>query len=126
MNPAMPWIEHLMQDEGLSYVDARALLDGYELIPYVENGEHMATLLKKNAEVHFAGFKQYRGKGHITARRLKSFFLPILEREGFLTTKLAKDEPSRFIERLGFVKIGSSVSHDIYMLTELKVLEKKQ
>jgi GNAT superfamily N-acetyltransferase len=122
----MPWIEHLMEDEGLSYEDARDMLDGYDFIPYVEDGVHMATLLKKNSEVHFAGFKEYRGKGYITRRRLKEFLLPILKSEGFLTTKLHKDEPSRFIEKLGFVKVGESLGHNIYMMTELKVLEKKQ
>jgi hypothetical protein len=125
MNPAMPWIEHLMEDEGLSYEDARSMLDGFEMIPYVEDGVHMATLLKMNSEVHFSIFKTFRGK-NITRRRLKEFLLPILKREGFLTTKLHKDEPSRFIEKLGFVKVGESLSHNIYMMNELKVLEKKQ
>lgn len=124
MNPAMPWIEHLTQDEGLTYAQARALLDGYEAIPCVMDGEHIATLLKKNAEVHVAGFKQYRGKGRITRRCLREFLLPILAAEGFLTTKLANDEPDDFVTRLGFVLIGQSPSHRIYMLTKIRLLEK--
>lgn len=126
MNPAMPWIEHLMQDEGLSYEAAREMLEGYEFIPYVENGEHMATLLKKNAEVHFAGFKQYRGKGYITRRRLREFLEPILKREGFLTTKLADGEPDVFIKKLGFVEMGRFGDKRVFMLTAIRALEKKQ
>jgi hypothetical protein len=126
MNPAMPWIEHLMQDEGLTYAQAREMLEGYECVPYVENGEHMATLIKKNAEVHFAGFKQYRGKGYITRRRLREFLQPILDKEGFLTTKLAEGEPDKFITKLGFVEVGRSTSHRVFMLTSIKPLEKPE
>lgn len=126
MNPALPWIEHLMADEGLSYAQAREALEGYEAIPFVEDGKHMATLIQRNAEVHFAGFKQYRGKGQITARRLRTFLLPILQQRGFLTTKLAKGEPDVFIRKLGFKKIGESPSHRIYMLTRIRLLEKPQ
>lgn len=126
MNPAMPWIEHLMQDEGLTYLQARELLDGYEAIPYIKDGVHLATLLKKNAEVHVAGFKQYRGKGYVSRRCLRELILPLLEEEGFLTTKLAAGEPDDFITRIGFVQIGESPSHRIYMLTKIRFLEKSQ
>lgn len=125
MNPAMPWIEHLMQDEGLSYRDARRMLDGYEAIPYVEDGEHKATLIKKNAEVHFAFFKKYRGKGVVTRTRLKAFFKPILDKEGFLTTKLAEGEPDSFIKRLGFSEIGKTASHRIFIINSIAPLEKR-
>lgn len=124
MNLRGPWIEHLMQDEGLSYPQACDYLDGYEFIPYVENDEHMASLAKKGAEVHFAIYKQYRGR-HISRRRLKQFFLPILQKEGFLVTKLAKNEPEDFIVRLGFGQIGESPSHRIYMINDITLLEKR-
>lgn len=122
MNPRMPWIEHLMQDEGLSYRDAVAMLEGWECLPYVEDGEHMATLIKRGAEVHFAAFHQYRGRGYINRTRLRRFLQPILDQEGFLTTKLSPDEPDVFIRRLGFAEIGRSESHRIYMLNEIKQL----
>ena len=119
------WIEHLMQDEGLSYPQARELLEGYEAIQYVENGEHLATLIKKNAEVHFAGFKQYRGKGFVTRRRLREFLLPILEKEGFLITKIGANDSDKFITRIGFVEIGKSqAGQRIFMLTSIRYLEK--
>ena len=125
MNIRGPWIEHLMQDEGLSYPDASALLDGWEFHPYVEDGEHMATLIKRGAEVHFAIYRQYRHQGNITARRLRAFFLPILESEGFLTTKLGEsDKTEGFIKRLGFVEMGrTSAGQKTYILTSIKPLE---
>lgn len=127
MNVRGPWIEHLMQDEGLSYPDAAKQLEGYEAIPFVENGEHMATLIKKNAEVHFAAYRQYRGKGSINARRLRAFLLPILEAEGFLVTKVSKEENDVFIRRLGFGQIGETqTGMRIYMLNEIKFLGEAQ
>ena len=122
MNPLLPWIEHLMQDEGLSYRDARLQVEGWEPIPYVEDGVHMATLIKRGAEVHFSIFRQYRHRGYVTRARLRAFLLPILEAEGFLVTKLARGEPDGFIRRLGFAPIGESASHRIYMLNEIKPL----
>lgn len=123
MNARMPWIEHLMEDEGLEYRDAAALLEGWECIPYVEDGEHMATLIKRGAEVHFAAFRKYRGLGYITRSRLRAFFQPILDQEGFLITKLSPGESDTFIRRLGFAEIGRSESHRVYMLNEIKYLK---
>lgn len=117
-----------MQDEGLSYPDASAMLDGWEMHAYVENGLHMATLMQRGSEVHFAAYRQYRKQGNITARRLRAFFLPILERQGFLTTKLgANDATERFIARLGFVEMGrTSAGQKTFILTSIKPLEREQ
>lgn len=123
MNTRGPWIEHLMEDEGMTYPQAAEYLARYECIPYVENGEHMATLLKLNAEVHFAAYRRYRHKAYISARRLRAFLLPILDAQGFLTTKLGPGDDERFIRKLGFEQIGTSTSGQrIYMITEIKCI----
>jgi hypothetical protein len=120
-----PWMEHLTCDEGLTRQQAEEMLVGWELIPCEFDGRHMATLIKKNAEVHFAIYKEYQ-KRYMTARRLRAFLLPILESEGFLVTKLGKDDKTeRFITRLGFVEMGSdSAGTRTFMLTDIKPLEK--
>lgn len=121
-----PWIEHLTCDEHLTRQQAEEMLEGWELHPCVFDGRHMATLIKKNAEVHFAIYKQYQ-KRYMTARRLRAFLLPILESEGFLVTKLGVEDmaTARFIERLGFVEMGSdSAGTKTYMLTDIKPLER--
>lgn len=126
MNIRGPWIEHLMEDEGLSYPHASEMLVGWELIPFVEDGVHMATVIKKGAEVHFAAYRQFRNKGNITARRLRAFLLPILEEEKFLTTKLGVgDSTEKFITRLGFVEMGiDAVGTRTFILTNIAPLEK--
>ena len=116
-----------MQDEGLSYPDASKMLLDWELIPCIFNDTHMATLLKRGAEVHFAIYKQYQ-KRYMTARRLRAFLLPILEQEGFLITKLGVgDKTERFVTRLGFGPIGVDpiTQSTIYMLNEITPLEKQ-
>jgi hypothetical protein len=102
-----PWMEHLVEDEGLSVGQAREALEPCKALPYIDSKQgHIATLIKKNKEVHLALFRKYRGKGYINARRIKEFFEPILNDEVFLVTKVGEKEDARFIERLGFEKLG--------------------
>ena len=126
MNVRGPWIEHLMQDEGLSYLQASEMLEGWEFVPCVYEDRHMATILKKGAEIHLAIYKQYR-KHYMTARRLRAFLSPLLEQEHFLTTKLGRDDHTEsFIERLGFIEMGQDFQGTrTYILTDIAPLEKR-
>ena len=105
--PLGPWLEHLVEDEGLSLGDARNVLMGWQTLPYVDDQRgHMATLIKRNKEVHFAIFRKYRRAGQVTSKRIKSFLQPLLDKEVFLVTKVAPDEDDRFIKHLGFEELG--------------------
>ncbi len=120
--PDGPWIEHLMDDEGFSHAQAREAMLGWEKIPYIdaEHG-HMATLIKKGREVHFAIFKRFRKSGYVTNERIKEFLKPILDDNVFLITKIDRPEDSRFIEWLGFEPL--SVAPDgiqCYILNNIK------
>ena len=103
------------------------MLDGWELIPYIDSEHgHMATLLKRNKEVHFAGFRRFRKKGYINATRLAEFFQPILDKEVFLVTKLAEADSSSFIEHLGFEQLGVTMNgFRTFILNEIKYPEVK-
>ena len=108
--PMGPWLEHLVEDEALSLGMAREALICWEALPFIDpEYGHMATLIKRNKEVHFAAFRRFRRKGHISARRISSFLQPILNKEVFLVTKVASDESSTFIERLGFEELGTTM-----------------
>lgn len=123
MGPRGPWLEHLVQDEGLSFEDAARALVGWELIPYIDTLHgHMATLIKKNREVHLAVFRRFRGKGHINAARIREFFQPILDKEVFLVTKLAAKDDPRFILHFGFQELGVTIGDDIttYILNNIR------
>lgn len=120
--PRGPWLEHLVEDEGLSYGDAIQALGRWETIPYVDSEQgHMATLLKDKKEVHFAAFRRYRRKGGVTPKRIASFLQPILDAEVFLVTKLSSGEDSRFIEHLGFMPLGVTIDGTrTFILNEIK------
>ena len=120
-----PWLEHLVEDEGLTIAQAMSMLDDWELLPYIdEQHGHMATLLKKNKEVHIAGYRRFRKRGHVNARRIAEFFKPILDAEVFLVTKLAPSEDSRFIEHLGFEPLGVTIDGvRTFILNEIKFPE---
>lgn len=102
-----PWLEHLVEDMGLTFEQATQALDGWELIPYIDDKHgHMATLIKRNKEVHFAGYRRFRGRSHINQRTLAKFLQPILDKEVFLVTKVFSGEDTRFITHLGFQPLG--------------------
>ena len=118
-----PWLEHLVEDEGLTYEEAMEALKDWEIIPYIdEKRGHMATLIKRNREVHFAIYRRHRARGNVTTKRIKDFLQPLLEKNVFLVTKVGKDESARFIERLGFQELGATMDGSVrtYILNEIK------
>ena len=123
-----PWLEHLVEDEGMDIAQAMSALDSWELLPYIdEQHGHMATLLKKNKEVHIAAYRRFRKRGHVNARRIAEFFKPILDAEVFLVTKLAPSEDSRFIEHLGFETLGVTIDGvRTFILNEIKFPEARR
>lgn len=126
--PMGPWIEHLMDDEGFSYEEARAGCLKWEMIPYVDPVHgHMATLAKRNKEVHFAIFKKFRGRAYVNMRRIKEFLQPILEKEVFLVTKIDDQKDAKFLEHLGFEQL--SIANDeitCYILNNIKYPRTRQ
>lgn len=121
--PRGPWLEHLVEDEGLTYDEAMEALKDWEIIPYIdEKRGHMASLIKRNREVHFAIYRKYRARGNVTTKRIKDFLQPLLEKNVFLVTKVGKDESARFIEHLGFQELGATMDGSVrtYILNEIK------
>lgn len=117
-----PWMEHLVQDEGMTIAQARETLSGWEAIPFIDPKHgHMATLIKRNREVHFAIYRRFRRKAQVTSRRIAEFLQPLLDKNIFLVTKIDNPEDAKFIEHLGFQEL--SVAPDgvqCYILNELK------
>lgn len=108
--PRGPWTEHLVEDEGMTLEAALQVLALFECIPYTcEKHGHVATLIKRKKEVHFAIYRRHRKHVLISHSRIAEFLQPILDKEVFLVTKLAAGESSTFIERLGFQRLGSTI-----------------
>lgn len=121
--PRGPWLEHLVEDEGMTYEEAMNALKDWECIPFTDpvNG-HMATLIKRNREVHFAIYRRFRRKAQVTAHRIAEFLQPILDKNIFLVTKVGKDDSVKFIERLGFQELGTTMDGSVrtYILNTIK------
>ena len=124
-----PWLEHLVEDEGMTMEQASEALGPWETIPYIdEKRGHMATLIKLNKEVHLAIYRKFRHRGQVTAKRITEFFKPLLDENIFLVTKVGKDDDARFIEHLGFEQLGVTIDGAIrtYILNELRMPRTRQ
>jgi len=95
-------------------------LPGWEMVPLIVGGEHVATTAIKGTEVHFAlepGCRpraSWRGAARAHTARL-------LERRGYLTTRVAhqRAQQRRFVLRLGFRPTWSDADFDYFLLSEL-------
>jgi hypothetical protein len=124
-----PWLEHLVEDEGMTMEQASEALGPWETIPYIdEKRGHMATLIKHNKEVHLAIYRKFRHRGQVTVKRITEFFKPLLDANIFLVTKLGRDDDARFIEHLGFEQLGVTIDGAIrtYILNELRMPRTRQ
>jgi len=117
-----PWLEHLVEDENLTLAQARELLSGWEAIQITDPVlGHMATVIKKNREIHLAIYRRFRHRSHVNAKRIREYLQPLLDANLFLVTKIDRQQDAKFIEHLGFQKLG--IAPDgvwCYILNEVK------
>ena len=117
-----PWLEHMVEDCGCTLEDAMRYLDPYECIPLIDEKKgHMATVIKRNKEIHIAIYRRWRHRAQVSIARINRFLKPLLEREHFLVTKVAADEDDRFIRHLGFEPLGTTIEgFKTFILNEIK------
>lgn len=84
----------------------------------VEGGA--ATAIVKGTEIHFAIREEHRGR-LIRRGNTRRFLAPLLERRGFLTTRLTieDNERRRFIERIGFKPTWADGRFQYFLLDRL-------
>lgn len=100
------------------------MLAPWEMLPVMdEKRGHMATIIKRNKEIHLAVFRRFRNRAQVSVRRLTEILKPMLDKEVFLVTKVGKDEDSRFLERLGFEPLGVTMDGLIrtFILNEIRM-----
>lgn len=95
----------------------RAAAYGWEIVEHHYRGEHRGTAALRGTEIHFEVLKSPA----ILRSAAREFLRPLLERQGFLTTRceIGDAASQRFIERMGFRRTWSSDEHHFFMLTEL-------
>lgn len=94
-------------------------LDDWEVVPGFIDGEHAATALIKGSEIHFGLVPAFRNR--VTRGRTREFLKPLLERNGFLTTRvlLASPDKQQFVERVGFKRTWEDDTFQFYLLGAL-------
>lgn len=75
------------------------------------------TAALRGTEIHV----EFARRGVIARRTVREFLGPLIEREGFLTTRVERDDQnsSDFVGRLGFAPMWSDSDYTYYILTEL-------
>ena len=99
---------------------------GWTEVPHLLEGQRAARLLRKGTEVHFEIDPAFRHRV-IRKQVTRDFLRPVLDEEGFLTTKMfAGDKVNRkFVERIGFRHTWTDGTFDYFMLTALPFETKK-
>lgn len=96
------------------------VFDDWQVVPSYIDGEHAATAVLHGTEIHFAVASTFRRRA-ITRRRAQEFLAPLLERVGFLTTRvqIKSTDNQRFVERLGFKPTWADGQFQYYLLGHL-------
>lgn len=105
--------------DGIGEFDA-SLFNDWEIIPGYIDGEHAATALLKGTEIHFGIAPGFRRRA-VLRERTREFLRPMLERRGFLTTRvlLGAHDKKRFVERVGFASTWADETFQYYLLGQL-------
>ena len=98
-----PIVKAIRQGTALSGPDIRKYFEDWEVIPAEIDGCHVATAVVKGTEIHFALVPGWRPTS-CQRGAIKAFLKPLIERHGFLTTRVPHERPAqkKFVQRVGF------------------------
>lgn len=99
---------------------AASIFNGWRVIPAYAGDAHIATAIIKGTEIHLYVLPQFRFKA-LQRGRIQAFLVPLLERFGFLTTRVMHEQrgQKRFVERMGFKPTWEDKQFQYYMLGRL-------
>lgn len=108
--------EELLAPLQVSAPEADAFAD-WEIIPGFVGGEHVCTAVLKGTEIHFGLVPDHRFRA-IQKARAQAFIAPLLDRLGFLTTRvmLGSIAKRQFVERIGFKPTWADDRFQYYLL----------
>lgn len=115
-----PLVSSIRRGTRYSRYEIIKALESWDAVPVYLNGEHVASAITKGTEIHIALVPDWRPQG--SARRLiRSFLAPLLERSGYLTTRVRKERASEieFVTRVGFRPTWMDEQFQYFMLGRL-------
>lgn len=94
----------------------RALAE-WEVLEFVQDGEVRGVAIVKGTEFHFQTFPGFRPR----RAQMREFLRPLLERHGYLTTRVAHDDLAnqRFNRAFGFERTWSDGRFHYFLLDKL-------
>lgn len=117
MNDVFKWLapEVNMQPETLALMMA-----GWEVVEHKVDGQLAAAALLNGTEIHFVVNPSWRRR-LIRRENTRAFLQPLLNRRGFLTTRVSRGQNSRrdFIQRVGFNFTWNDLDFDYFFLSKL-------
>ncbi len=104
------------------YADAAEVVARCEVVPYIDDGELTAVAVLLGSEFHCHTTPAFRFK----RAKLREFMRPLVERDGFLTTRLAHGDTAnrRFNKLFGFRETWSDANYNYYVLSDVPFSEK--
>lgn len=121
-----PIVKTIERESGLERNTILTYLAAWEAVPATYEGRHVATAILKGTEIHFAFVDGWRPPS-CQRRRIREFLAPLLDRRGFLTTRIlhSKPEQKTFVKRVGFKPTWQDGTFEYYLLSRLPFERKR-
>lgn len=115
-----PIVGAVQENASVAGADVRRFFTDWEIIPVRVEDRHVATIVLKGTEIHFALVAGWRPKACYRGA-IKAFLKPLIERQGYLTTRVPHDRPAQkqFVARVGFKPTWRDDKVEYFMLAGL-------
>lgn len=122
-----PLISSIRRGTAYSRFDILKALEPWEALPVLMDGEHIGSAIVNGTEIHFALVPEWRPAFSLRGV-IREFLTPLLERRGFLTTRVRHERPGEkhFVQRLGFKPTWKDTQFEYFMLGCLPFERKHQ
>ena len=115
-----PIISSVRKGTALSRYTILDYFEDWDVLPFDFDGQHVWTMVAKGTEVHFALAPGWKPKASMRGA-VRSFLKPVIERHGFLTTRVAHGRAAQkeFVKRIGFKPTWKDGDVEYYLLGSL-------
>ena len=115
-----PIISSVRKGTSLSRYTILDYFEDWDVLPFDFDGQHVWTMVAKGTEVHFALAHGWKPKASMRGA-VRSFLKPVIERHGFLTTRIAHGRMAQkeFVKRIGFKPTWKDGDVEYYLLGSL-------
>lgn len=105
----------------LESIGIQSDLEGWERIQVTARGEHVATLINKDGEIHYAAYPSKSGR--LSLKAFTDVLVPLIDRYTFVRTIVPVEmvAQEQFVKRVGFRETRRD-DHLIYLVLDRATL----